>query len=462
MSYPAVNASLTKHPMASLKELISLSIPLILTTLSASLLGMFDRLFLSKFSLSAWEACTAASNPVFIFQVSFMIIASVSQAFVAHYKGANEEKKIGPLIWQMVYFSVFSMGITYPVSLLCTGYFAGSGVEQEALLYFRYLSAANFLFPLGASLASFFHGRGKNNTVLFVSITIQIINILLDYLLIFGVKGVISPLGIKGAAIATITAESLYCIILFFLFFQKKYILFYNTRTSAFNLTILKEILLTGGPRAFGLMTILGSWLTASYLLIQQGEQYLLVYTFGVTIFIFLSFINEGIGQALVTLISYFLGKNLLSHCKKAFFNALMLVGITLTLLAIPLFLFQETLISLFIEENLSNETLKILKESCYWIWLICLGQGVHRIGTGFITASKDTVFYALSALIFWVTECIPVYIGIGILGWSPAKFFMINGLNALFIGMLYLVRFFLYKNKKNQLRPIKIRLIST
>ena len=89
------------------------------------------------------------------------MIAFVSQGFVGHYKGAKQEKMIGPFIWQMIYFSFLSMLITYPLSLVGKLYLKGIELEHGALTYLSYLSAVNFLYPLGATLAAFYLGRGK-------------------------------------------------------------------------------------------------------------------------------------------------------------------------------------------------------------------------------------------------------------------------------------------------------------
>ena len=164
---------LTKHPMASLRELFALAFPLILTTFSASLLNLTDRFMLSHFSQDAWKACCSAMTFLYLPQLGLIIIASISQAFVGHYKGAKKEKMIGPFIWQMIYFSLFTILIIYPLFVLGDVSLKGIEVESSAKSYFRILASANFLYPLGATLASFYMGRGKNSIVLFTNLAIQ-------------------------------------------------------------------------------------------------------------------------------------------------------------------------------------------------------------------------------------------------------------------------------------------------
>ena len=85
---------ITKYPSGSLRELSSLSLPLIISTLSASLLGWFDRYFLSLYNVDAWKAATAATNLTFLFQIVLIMIAFVTQGFIGHYKGSKQNKII--------------------------------------------------------------------------------------------------------------------------------------------------------------------------------------------------------------------------------------------------------------------------------------------------------------------------------------------------------------------------------
>lgn len=449
---------LTKYPLASLRELLILSFPLILSTLSASLLGLCDRYFLSQYSLQAWKACSTASNLCFFYQMSLIMIATAAQVFIGQFQGAKKNLLIGPFTWQIIWFSLLSMLITYPLSLLTTLYVQGSEIQEPATLYFKYLSAVNFLYPLGATLSAFYIGRGKTRIILLVNLCIQCLNIGLDYLLILGGPGWFEGMGIKGAAIATMSSQGLLCIILMSMFLQKKYIPLYRTDQKKFNRHLFWEGLKTGIPRAWGRSMAVGSWLFASYLMVQKGGDYLLIHTFGVSLFLIFSFINEGMAQALITITSHILGSNIKStYYKKLIRTSFIFLSGTMTLLLIPLFGMQKFLINLFIKDPLSPHSVALLKECCIAIWLICLANGINRIGTSLNTAARDTLYHALWNCTFWVTLCIPVYLGIGIYGWSPPKFFLIDGCSSALVGTILIVRFLKESFKKRSFYPIEM-----
>lgn len=433
---------ITKYPAGSLRELSFLSFPLIISTLSASLLGWFDRYFLSIYDVNAWKVVTAATNLTFLFQIVLIMIAFVTQGFIGHYKGAKQYKMIGPFIWQMIYFSLLSMLLTYPLSLVAELYLRGIEFESGAVTYLRYLSAANFLYPLGATLATFYLGRGKTKIVFIVNLLIQGTNILLDYLLIFGVKNIIPPLGIKGTAIGTIASQSIYCIILISLFLQKKYVSRYGTDQRGIDFSLMWEGLRTGLPRAAGRAMLVGAWAFASYFIIQKGGDYFLVYSFGVTIFGLFLFITDGMGQALITLTSYSLGASMDEVFHKILKTSFQFILIVSMLLGIPLLFMQDAIIHFMIKDPLAPETISLLRETCVWVWVGCIASGINRIGVGFITASRDTLFYATCISVLWITLCVPAYVGIELLSWTPTKIFMLDSINTSITGGIFIFRF--------------------
>ena len=258
-----------------------------------------------------------------------------------------------------------------------------------------------------------------------------------------------APMGIKGAAIATIISQAIYCTILFSFFLQKKHISPYSTDMKQLNIPLLWEGLKTGLPRAFGRCMVVGAWIFASYFLIHKGGDYFLIYSFGVTLLGFLYFISDGMGQALITLTSYSLGANMDDVFHKILRTSFGFLGIVLLILAVPLLFMQETIIHFMIKTPLSPATMDLLRECCIWVWVGCLASGVNRIGIGFMTASRDTLFYAICVSFLWITFSIPIFIGIRILGWSPTKIFMLDSINATLTGVILIYRFIRFPYRK-------------
>ena len=294
-------------------------------------------------------------------------------------------------------------------------------------LYFNVFAAGNFLYPLAAGLSSFFTGRGKVKSLLIAILTTHILNIVLDLFLIFGVQGIIPPLGILGAAIATIFSQFTFCLILFLIFSKKQNIEFYRTDQWPINWIYMLQILKKGIPHSFGRIIALSCWLFASYIMISKGGNYLLILSFGTTLYLAFSFVTEGLAQTIVTIVSYKLGRNLELLTLKTFRSSLMLLMCYLMVLILPFFLFKNLLISTFIKNSLPIESKNLLSSCCVWMWLALLTGGFYKIASSLIIAAKDTLFFSSITPFMWIIYYLPILIGIGHLGWPPQTFFIIG-----------------------------------
>jgi len=189
--------ALTKYPPASFRELLFLSLPLILSLLSSSIMGFCDRLYLAHFSIEALHGCVSAGYLSLLFQHPVIRIVVITQVFVGLHYSSSQNKIIGSLVWQMVWLALFSMVLTYPIGQwVAPTVFKGSAVQVEAKAYFDILMKGNFLFPLGAALSAYFIGKGKVRIIVLATVFSHGLNIGLDYFFIFGIKGFFPSMGV--------------------------------------------------------------------------------------------------------------------------------------------------------------------------------------------------------------------------------------------------------------------------
>src|SRR5215470_2399771 len=87
-------------------ELMRLALPLILSSSVWTLQVALDRIMLSRFDSNS---VAAAMPAVCFFWTPFILLqytANYATTFVAQYLGAGERRRIGPAVWQSIYFSV--------------------------------------------------------------------------------------------------------------------------------------------------------------------------------------------------------------------------------------------------------------------------------------------------------------------------------------------------------------------
>ncbi len=150
-------------PLVGMKgEFLRLFIPIAATILSGSLLAFVERLLLARFSLEGMEAALTVMYVSRLFYFPCMAVPLMAQAAIGFHMGAQEKQAVGPCMWQMVWFCIFSAFITIPLGWgVGQFYFSGMTIASLALPYYNLLSPLNFLYPLIAAFAAFYIGIGR-------------------------------------------------------------------------------------------------------------------------------------------------------------------------------------------------------------------------------------------------------------------------------------------------------------
>ncbi len=111
--------TLTRHEPGSLRELWSISLPLMVSALSVMTMVFVDRLMVAHYSTVALNAVVNASTFGWAFVFAWMVLASISEVFVAQYNGAGAKEKIGESVWQMIWLSLLS-AFSRTIRMVCT------------------------------------------------------------------------------------------------------------------------------------------------------------------------------------------------------------------------------------------------------------------------------------------------------------------------------------------------------
>lgn len=206
-------------------DVLRIAFPLILSSGSHSIQQFVDRMFLTWYSPEAIAAAMPAGLLSFTIMSVFIGTASYVGTFVAQYFGAKRDSEIGKAVWQAVYFSIGASVIVFlfvPLSDTMFGLTGHSEVIQRLeSSYFRIMCYAGFITIGSAALSGFFNGTGKTWVIMWSHLIITVINIVLDYGMIFGHFG-LPEMGIRGAAIATNIASGAGMILLIVMILRPK------------------------------------------------------------------------------------------------------------------------------------------------------------------------------------------------------------------------------------------------
>jgi MATE family multidrug resistance protein len=216
------------------REFLIMAFPLILSTGAWSVQHFINRMFLTWYSPETVAASMPAGMANFTIFSVFLGTVSYVDVFVAQYYGARRHAMIGPAVWQGIYLSAAAALVVAafaPFSRQIFDFFGHDPlVRQHEIVYFRILCLGSFPPLAAAVMSGFYAGRGKTWTIVMVNSAGTGVNILLDYLLIFGNAG-FPELGMKGAALATVASGLFTFLFYVLLITRKKYEADYHTRS---------------------------------------------------------------------------------------------------------------------------------------------------------------------------------------------------------------------------------------
>jgi MATE family multidrug resistance protein len=192
------------------REVALVAYPLVLSHLSFTVQTFVDRLFLTWYSAEAVAGAVTGLFAVWSVIALFTGTGEYLTTFVAQYLGAGRESRIGPALWQGVYFAAASGLLIASLTPLAGTAFELAGhdpaLRAYEVEYARVLLLGSLPVVLMATLSTFFAGRGQTSVILRVNVLVTALNVVLDGLWIFGWAG-FPRLGVTGAALATVLSQ---------------------------------------------------------------------------------------------------------------------------------------------------------------------------------------------------------------------------------------------------------------
>lgn len=196
-----------RAPGGGYREVWKLAWPLILGMMSFTLMEFCDRVFLGRYSAVSFQAALPAGILSFLFIIAFQTIAAYSGTFAAHFWGAGRPADCIRATMQGVWFSIFSYPLillALPLGSVCMEWSGHApGLMAEEKVYYGILIGGGVFSSVGAALNGYFAGVSRTRVIFAVNAAECLLNVVLDYAMIFGRLGFPEG-GIRGAAVATV------------------------------------------------------------------------------------------------------------------------------------------------------------------------------------------------------------------------------------------------------------------
>ena len=212
-----------RNRLGAYLDVFRLTWPIALGMANNAVMQFVDRVFLSHESAVSLEAVLPASVLAGVFVCLFQSVVVYSGTFVAQYFGAGNERGC-----RVSYHAGLALAAVFgvllllliPPGLLVFDWVGHSpDVLEREKTYYAIVTAGGFAPCALMAASGYFTGKGRTRLVFLVNVAGNALNVLLDYLLIFGVEipscGIRIPaFGIAGAAWATVAAQAVQMVVL--------------------------------------------------------------------------------------------------------------------------------------------------------------------------------------------------------------------------------------------------------
>lgn len=207
---------MTETNLSRRRQLFKLTWPLFLELILYSVIGSVDTLMLNNFDTNATGAVGNVNQILGLFQVLSNIITAGTGILLAQYIGAGKSLKekqpliIGALMVNALLGVMFSLAAVFGTDILLDLMRVNPEHREYCTEYMRIVGGFLWVQMLAMTFSTVIRTHGKTTASMIFSVVMNLVNVGLNVLLIYGVW-IFPKLGVSGAAIATVVSKCLAC-----------------------------------------------------------------------------------------------------------------------------------------------------------------------------------------------------------------------------------------------------------
>ncbi|MCE9533555.1 MAG: MATE family efflux transporter [Planctomycetes bacterium] len=403
-------------PRSEFRKLLVLAWPLILSNSFTTLQITIDRLFLSQLGP---DAVSGATSAVMLFWTPFVLfhcVASYGTTFVAQYTGAGRPSRVGPAVWQALWFSLFAgllslLAIPFAGNIVAVAAHSPELQKIEAT-YFECLIWMALPALIVASVSGFFSGRGDSRTIIWINALGLLVNAVLDYVMIFGKWGC-PALGVAGAGWATVIAMWASALLGLGLMMRKRFRAEFATLSGwKPEFLLFKRLRRYGLPSGFQWVLDMTAFTAFVLLMGWFGNAQLASTSLAITINNLAFIPMLGIGQAVSILVGQRLGENRADLAEKSTYSGFIVAGVYMGAIGGLYLLIPSIFVEPFRGDE-STETWALIAEQTRLILIFVafysIFDSINIVFSFALRGAGDTLFVTYVALFLaWPVMVLP------------------------------------------------------
>ena len=323
-----------------------LALPMMATNFIHTMFHVVDMMYLGRLGPSAIAAVSISGATMMIPFALIMGIASATTAMVARYYGAGDiEQASQAAVQSLTIAAIGAIVVSILGAVFARQLIAIFGVEPDVLAlgtsYIRILFLGVIAMALQFLGGYILQAVGDARTALIIVGGSSFLNILIDPLLIFGIW-IFPRWEVEGAAVASVFARVVGCIVVLFVLRCKRTHLHIKFSYMKIKGAFLKKLLKIGTPSSLQMLVRSTSNIIMMSIVAGFGTIFLATYGVGIRIDMFVMMPGFGMAAATATLVGQNLGAKKPDRAEKCALTAAFYHFIIMTSAGILFYIFAQ------------------------------------------------------------------------------------------------------------------------
>ena len=376
--------------------------------------GVFDSLMIGKVSVSQLAAVSLATS---IFSFILLFCIGLSYGITPLISSSDRGKKyVSSILYNGMLVNVISCILLVSFVILTKHLLSYLGQDQEVLFHtYSYLDIICIsLIPLilFQTFKQFIEGLGFTKPSMYISVISNVINIVLNAVLIFGLFG-FPRLEIIGAAYATLISRVImFLLILIYCLNDRKFSKYILKTKFLVNLNHIKDIFRIGFASGLQYIFEVGAFSVATVMTGSIGAIHLAAHQIALNLASISYMIASGIGSASMISLSYYDGKRNFEDMRRSGFASFLLVFILMIVSALVFIIFRNYLPVLYVDDS---SVINIASTLLIIAGLFQISDGIQAVGLGILRGIRDIKKPTIVTFIsYWIIS-IPLSYFLGI-----------------------------------------------
>ena len=437
------------------KTTFLIAYPVMLSQLGHILVGVADSMMVGALGAEPLAAVSLANS---LFSLGLMFGIGVSIAITPLVAAADG----GDTTYNQSQIFRHGLVINTVVGLMLAGILASSGyvlpwfdqpprVVELTIPYLLIIALSMVPFMLFQTFRQYAEGLSFTRTAMVITLSANLLNVLLNYLLIYGYAG-FPAMGLNGAGVATLVSRLVMAGVMTIYVVRSPWFHWAPVRVRSLQKALVSRMLKIGVPTGFQYVFEVGTFSFASIMMGWLGTQALAAHQIALNLAAVSYMVATGLAAAATVRIGNQLGQRDMPNLQRVGWSALLMSTVLMSVSAGIFLAFDHVLPTLYVDEV---PVIELAASLLIIAAFFQLSDGIQAVALGILRGMADVKVPTLITLVAYWGVGLPIaYVLAFPVGWGPQGIWIGLLISLTVAAVLLVQRFRRLSARKNPANP--------